>query len=308
MKQKTSLLKVFSVLTIIFMVLSISGCTSQETYETPLNGFSDGGGVLNYILVYPLAYIMNFFGNLTGGNLAVGIFFLTIIVRLIGFPIYAGNATTQVKQLKAKPELDALNAKYAGRTDQQSQQQKMMEQFAIQKKYGISMMKSCLTMPIQFLLFTSMLQVLRRIQVPGGALTLNDTSFLGMTLSSSFKDGDWPSRILCIFFGVFAALTTYFLFKFQTKRMNQNPMNNAASQDPMAQQMMKTMGYFLIFQALMLGYYAASNGAMGFYYLIGNTCQALQIIIMKKIGDNALKKYQNELANGTIEIIDAKGE
>lgn len=304
MNKKTALLKGLSIFTLILLVGSLTGCGSDR--DLPLNGFSDGGtNPINYLLTYPMAYIINFFGNLFIDNsLAIGIIFLTIIVRFAAFPIYAGASNgNEVKTLRAKPELDALNKKYEGVDDPQLQQQKMMEQFAINKKYGINPFKSCMILPIQMAIFTSMFDVLYRVRVEGGKLSLTNTSFLGFDLATSFFESTIATKVFLVILAVLTGLTTAYHLKLTTANMaNMQAQNNAAKpgMENQMQGMMKTM---LLIQPLMIGWFALTSGAMGLYYVIGNVCSITQTLIMKKVNAKKMKEYLAEQEAGIVEVL-----
>ncbi len=307
MNRKTALLKGLSIFMIIFMVTSLSGCMGSDR-ELPLNGFSDGGAnPINYLLVYPMAYVMNFFGNLLGNSsLFAGIICLTVIVRLLSFPIYAGNMGSEVKQLKAKPELDALNRKYEGATDPQLQQQKMMEQFAINKKYGINPFKACLSLPFQLAIFSSMFDVLYRIKVPGGKLTLTNQKILGFDLNASFSmfKESVSNDLFIIVIVLLTALTTFLFTRLTTANMNKAmSQTQPGANDAMANQMGQMMKYFILLQPLMIGYFAFGNSAMGIYYIVGNICSIIQFFVMKKINDKKMKDYLASIENGVVEVL-----
>lgn len=303
MNKKTFLLKAFSILTVLFIVLTITGCSSAGEELTPLNGYSDKGNLQDYIIIYPMAYIAHFFGNLFGGYLVVGIIFLTIIVRALGWPLYAGNANVEVKQLEAKPELDKLAMKYADKLDQESQRMKMMEQMAINKKHGINPFKSCLALPIQLALFSSMLEVLRRLPLEGGSLSLKNDTLFGISLSASVFSSDFSldSRILCGILALITGVTSYIHLTLTQKRMKRTNLEQPA--DPMADQMASVMKTMFIVQPIMIASFAAANGAMGFYYLVGNAFSIIQTIIMNKKRDKALEEFKNRDKN-VVEIID----
>ncbi len=300
MNKKTLLIKAFSVFAILLIVMSLTGCTSGNN-TVPLNGYGAGGSIRDYLLIYPMAYIAYYTATLFGGYLVVGIFFLTIIVRAFGWPIYAGNIDMEVKQLKAKPELDQLNLKYANRLDQESQREKMMEQMAINKKYGINPLKSCIALPLQLVLFSAMFEVLRRLPLEGGTLSLTNTNLFGISLAGSVMDGDIPTRVLCGVLAVFTALTTLLQLKISQKRNQRKSLDEPMN--PMAEQMAMVMKIMFITQPLMIGWFAASNGAMGFYYLVGNTFTLLQTIYINKKREKALTDFYNEKDKDVVEIL-----
>ena len=74
------------------------------------------------------------------------ILILTILVKLLIFPLTYKSYLSTAKMRVIKPEMDALNAKYPRQEDAMKKQQEMM---ALYKKAGISPMGGCLPMLIQ---------------------------------------------------------------------------------------------------------------------------------------------------------------
>ena len=127
MKNKKFLLIVF----VLMLVLTLTGCANEAYMENPLG---DGFGFWD-IFVYPMAGIMWCVGKTIGfGNYALTIIFSTLIVRTIAWPIYAKTNDMQLKMKLVQPEVNKLQAKYANKTDQESQRRMQMEMMNIYKK------------------------------------------------------------------------------------------------------------------------------------------------------------------------------
>src|SRR5690606_32136954 len=80
------------------------------------------GYIWDWILIIPISFIMQFFAGLFFNSYAVGIFFATIIVRTIAWPIYARANDMSMKMALAQPEMNKLQNKYALKKDPASQQ------------------------------------------------------------------------------------------------------------------------------------------------------------------------------------------
>ena len=87
--------------------------------------------------------------NTSAGSLGLAIIIFTLIVKIILFPLMVKQQKSSFKMQQLKPELDKIKAKYAGKTDQMSQQRMAFEMQEFQKKNGASMMGGCLPMLIQ---------------------------------------------------------------------------------------------------------------------------------------------------------------
>ena len=87
--------------------------------------------------------------NTSAGSLGLAIIIFTLIVKMLLFPLMVKQQKSSFIMQQMKPELDKIKAKYAGKTDQMSQQRMAFEMQELQKKNGASMMGGCLPMLIQ---------------------------------------------------------------------------------------------------------------------------------------------------------------
>lgn len=96
--------------------------------------------------------IYNFFELIFGqGNVNVAfiIFIFTVVVYCILFPLTYHQQKFSSLQKMIQPEVQAINKKYKGKTDQASRMKQQEEIQALYDKYGISMAGSCLQLVIQ---------------------------------------------------------------------------------------------------------------------------------------------------------------
>lgn len=87
--------------------------------------------------------------NTSAGSLGLAIIIFTLIVKMLLFPLMVKQQKSSFKMQQMQPELNKIRAKYAGKTDQMSQQRMAFEMQELQKKNGASMMGGCLPMLIQ---------------------------------------------------------------------------------------------------------------------------------------------------------------
>ena len=114
------------------------------------------------IFVQPLAWLIIQIGKLVK-NYGLALVLATILIRLIVFPFTKKSALQSENLKKAKPELDKLEKKYAGKNDQQAMMAKSQEMMMIYKKYEISPLSGCLFAFIQIPLFFAFLEAINRI-------------------------------------------------------------------------------------------------------------------------------------------------
>ena len=92
------------------------------------------------ILVKPLAWVIVKVGLLVK-NYGVSIILLGILLRLLVLPLSKQTMDMSTNMQKANPELQRLEKKYNGRTDQQSLMAKNQEMLMIYKKYDITILR-----------------------------------------------------------------------------------------------------------------------------------------------------------------------
>lgn len=107
-----------------------------------------------YFLTKPMFLSLEWlYGKL--GNFGVAIIVLTIIVKLLFFPLANKSYKSMAKMKQLQPEMEALKAKYGD--DRQRMSQEMMELY---KKSGANPLSGCLPIVIQIPVFFSLYKVL----------------------------------------------------------------------------------------------------------------------------------------------------
>lgn len=294
--------KIILVFTLLISLFTLTGCSTDTTQN--LNNFTDETNILGWIFVYPIGTIMSFVGNLFSSSYGIAIIVTTIFVRFMAWPIYAGQSNMGFNLQQAQPELDKLNAKYAGRDDRESQMQKQMEAQAIMKKHNVSF-KSCLAMPIQMCLFIGMTNAMIRIAVEGGKLSLSNFDFLGFDLRGSAFSTEYGGVSTLLFSIVLALIVTVTMAGqiYYSKKTAPKP-TNPKPKTPEQLKTEKMMNMFMLAQPVILGFMAAGNTAYGLYWTVGNLCSFLTILINKKIQNEKRKMNESNLKSSNNDIID----
>lgn len=176
---------------------------------------TDGGyeSIWTSLFVKPLAWVIVQIGKLVG-NYGISIIIITILIKLILFPITHKSLKQSENIKKAQPKLNKIEKKYSGKTDQESMMMKSNEMMAVYKEYKINPMSGCLMSFLQIPLFFAFYEALYRLPLlfEGKFLGLH----MGMTPLAGAGAGDWYYLILPVLVG----LVTYFSFK-----MNKNTMS-----------------------------------------------------------------------------------
>ena len=215
-------------------------------------------------------------------NYGIIIIILTILVKLVLFPIayksYSSSAVMRILQ----PEVAKLNEKYPKQEDALKKQQAMS---ALYKKAGVSPMAGCLPMllqlPILYAMFRFFPASIELRQQP--FLWADDLSTFDSILDLPFNIpiyGDHISLFCLLMFGL------QFVYTWYTMRQQ------ASSQSIPG---MKFMMYFMPF--MMLFMFNSMSAALNFYYFLSLCITMLQMVIIRRtINEDKIRK-RIELAN-----------
>lgn len=105
-------------------------------------------------------YVIDFIGL---PNIGLAIILFTIVVNLLMTPLNIKQQKFSKLQAKMSPELQAIEAKYKGKTDQNSAMAKNQEIQMVYAKYGVSATGSCVQLLIQMPILFALYQVIYRM-------------------------------------------------------------------------------------------------------------------------------------------------
>ena len=131
--------------------------------------------ILNWIPEL-LGFLMNavyaFISKLGIPNVGLAIIIFTIVMYLLMTPLQIQQQRFTKLNAVMNPELQKIQARYKGKTDQISQQKMTDETNAVYAKYGVNPMGSCLQLLIQMPVLFALYQVIYRI--PGYITIIGD--------------------------------------------------------------------------------------------------------------------------------------
>lgn len=121
-------------------------------------------GIWTTIFVKPLAWIILKIGQIAK-NYGISVILITILIRLVMYPITKKTAMQSENMARAKPALEKLEKKYKNKNqnDQTIMMQKSQEMMSIYKEYKINPMSGCLFSFIQIPLFFAFYEALNRL-------------------------------------------------------------------------------------------------------------------------------------------------
>ena len=96
-------------------------------------------------------------------NIGVCIILFTLIVKVLMFPLTVKQQKFSKMNTLMQPELQAIQKKYKGKSDQESMMKMNVETKAVYEKYGVSMTGGCLQLVIQLPILLALYQVIYHI-------------------------------------------------------------------------------------------------------------------------------------------------
>ena len=213
------------------------------------------------VFVKPLAFVLLVLGRLVK-NYGLSLIIVTLIIRLIAYPITKKTAMQSELMKKAQPEINKIQKKYEGKQDQESMMKQNQEIMAVYKKYNMNPMSGCIFAMLQLPIFIAFFEAVQRTPV------IFEDKFLGLQLGTTpsvgITSGMWFAyAILIILIGV----TTFFSFK----------MNATGN---MQDQSMKMMPIMMTGMIILTGIFMPTG--LGIYWVTSNIFTMIQNMLVKR--------------------------
>ena len=207
-------------------------------------------------LCYPLVWVLNLFNGWIP-NFGVAIILLTILVRLLFWPLTRKSTEGMKKMQELQPLMKEIQAKY-----KDNPQRLQQETWTLYREKKVNPMSSCLPMLIQIPVFIALFNVLR------SAVELRYAPFLWI-VDLSEPEGLFASwfpfgglNILPIAMAVSTALQSYF---------------TPSAGDKKQQQMMMVM-----MPAMMLVMFYSFPSALSLYWFLSNVFSIVQMWLIRR--------------------------
>ena len=228
--------------------------------------------IFNWLEVYGISY-------------GIIILILTIIVKIVLFPVAYKTYLSSARMRVLKPEIEAINARYPKQEDAMKKQQAVMNLY---KRAGVSPAAGCLPMLLQMPILIAMFRFFPSAyelrQQP--FLWADDLSTYDSILDFSFNIPFYGDHV-SLFTLLMTAATLFYTW------LN-NRMMSTGNDDQ--QKMMRVMMY--IMPILFLGMFNSFSSALTYYYLLVNLITFFQMWIFRMaVNDEKLhKKMQANMA------------
>jgi YidC/Oxa1 family membrane protein insertase len=217
-------------------------------------------------------------------NYGIIILVLTLLLKLVLFPIAYKTYTSSAKMRVLKPEIEEIGKKFPKKEDGMKKQQATM---ALYKKAGVNPMAGCIPMLLQMPILIALFRFFP------ASIELRQQSFLwAEDLSSYDAILSWEPYIWGLsdvygnhisLFTLLMTVSTIFYTKFNSEMMASN------------QQMpgMKTMMY--IMPIMFLGFFNNYAAGLSYYYFLANMITFGQMFVIRKlINEDKIRAKINE--------------
>ena len=231
-----------------------------------------GGWLVGWFTKYAIIPMFDFFSRFIS-NFGIIILLMTIVIKLVVFPLTYKSYASSAKMAALKPELDKINAKYPHTDNQQEMLKKQQATMALYKRAGVSPMGGCLPMLLTFPILWAMFRFFP------ASIELRQQSFLwchDLSAYDSIIDYGVRIPILGDHLSLFALLMAVTMWVYSKLTMSSQPNANdpsAASMRFMSLWMMPIMMFFIC---------NSLSAALSYYYLLSQLISILQTWLIRK--------------------------
>lgn len=255
-----------------------------------------GMNIIRWINKYFVINVFDFLSKYIG-SYGLIILLLTILIKIILFPLTYKSYLSSAKMRVLKPQVDEINQKYPKKEDALKKQQAVM---GLYKKVGVNPMGGCIPILIQFPILIAMFRFFP------ASFELRQESFLWADDLSAY-DSILTLPFEIPWYGDHVSLFTLLMAAalFLTSKMNADQMGDTNAQMPG----MKFMMTYMMPLMMLFWFNGYSSGLSYYYFLsnvftIGQTYMIRQFVddqaILAKLHENAKKpvkksKWQDKL-------------
>lgn len=276
----------------ITLLLTLVACKTARNADGTINadmiihlstGFKDtlATGWFDGLIVWPIAQLINFVNQYVDAGVSIIIVtaFINILISVLTLKSQVSAQRVQMLQ----PEMNKVQAKYAGKKDQRSQMMQAQEMQALYKKYDVSPFGSILGPFLQLPVIMGMYLATQR------AAAVIEGNFMGFSLEKTVKDGLFEGLwIYIIIFGLMV-LFQFISLKFPQwlqkykKKKNNVKEKKYAQPETKASGMMGSMNMMMYFSTIMIAWLGFTWPlGMSFYWLVSSVVRIIQNIVINQ--------------------------
>lgn len=285
--------KLLLLVTLVALLLLVSGCTipmDEANHVITINsestfmGTMDAEGFFSAIFVYPLAQAINKITPYT--NVGIAILLVTVVINAIVLVLTFRQNVAMQKLQALQPEMDRIQRKYEGRTDENSKMRMATEIQNLYKKNNINPLGSMVVMFIQLPILLAVFQAIQRADA-----VINGT-FMGVSLEATILEGLGKGQyvygllfVLMLATQIGTALLPQYLNNRHAKEEAEKHMR---SYHPTKSSSTQTTTMYVM--TAVISIFALSwPAAMSFYWMISNVVNIVKSILV----DEMIQKKKN---------------
>lgn len=231
-----------------------------------------GKNIIRWVNKYVVINVFDFMSRFIK-SYGIIILLLTVIIKVILFPLTYKSYLSSAKMRVLKPQVDEINAKYPKKDDAMKKQQAVM---ALYKKVGVNPMGGCIPILIQFPILVAMFRFFpASIELrQQGFLWADDLSAYDSILNLPFTIPWYGDHI-----SLFTLLMAGALFI--TSKMNTDQMGDTNAQMPGMKFMMTYM-----MPIMMLFWFNGYSSGLSYYYFLSNLFTLGQTYLIRQFVDD----------------------
>lgn len=231
-----------------------------------------GGWLVGWFTRYAIIPMFNIFHRFID-NFGLVILLMTIVIKIVVFPLTYKSYASSAKMQALKPEMDKINAKYPNANNQQDQLKKQQATMDLYKRAGVSPMGGCLptllTFPILWAMFRFFPASIELRQQP--FLWCDDLSSYDAILEYGVRIPIFGDHLSL--FALLMAVTMWFYSKMTLKSQPNAGDPTASSMKFMSLWMMPIMMFFIC---------NSLSAALSYYYLLSQLIAMIQTWAIRK--------------------------
>ena len=239
-----------------------------KSYDRDLDQIINlGWGIFGWVNKFVVIPIFNFLEQFNIGYGLI-ILLLTIIIKVVLFPLMYKNYLSSAKMRVLKPDIDEMNEKMKDAEPMKKQQATL----DLYRKTGVNPMAGCIPMVIQMPILYAMFRFFP------SSIELRHESFLWADDLSSYDSIlNLPFEIPL--YGAHVSLFTLLMAASTWGYTQMNSSNMPNTQQPGMPNMKIIMHFFPL---MMLFFFNSFASGLSYYYLMANVLSILQMVVIKE--------------------------
>lgn len=238
-------------------------------------------GWFDGLIVWPIAQLINVISQYTDAG--IGIIVVTLLLQLVTAAFSIKSQVSAQRMQMLQPEMNRIQAKYAGKSDDRSKMMQAQEMQALYSKYQINPFGTIITTFIQFPIILGVYQATMRAEA---VVTGN---FLGVNLTNTpmwgFNNGQWVYVLIFLLMVVFQFISMKFPQWQQKYREKHSKVKRKKYAEPAkaGNGMANSMNMMMYVSLGMITIFAVNWPlSMSFYWLVSSVTRVLQNIVIAK--------------------------